>query len=215
LRKLRSEYVLETKNRYTGPSLNTAEFKLLIGLTFISVVEAISYAWIEVLLFTSSSPVLYDTWILGHYTTYHVVLAILVLSMIFGVGFVAWLTYSPTRFRKFFLLTLGDFILWALLEDEFFFIFSGATHTPTDWTNWPLGAVNIFGSYIPIWYFLASFSIFFLWFLGLSIEERPKASSTEKQRSMEEMETLRARQDDRAFAGSSSEPSSGLRSKEA
>ncbi len=167
--------MLETKNHYLGPSLKAPEFKLLIGLTMISIIEAITYAWIEVVLFTSSSPILYDTWILGHYTSYHVVLAILVLSMIFGVGFVAWLTYSPTRFRKFFLLTLGDFILWALLEDEFFFIFSGATHTPTDWTNWPLGAVNIFGSYIPIWYILAIGAIFVLWFLGLSIGEARKS----------------------------------------
>jgi hypothetical protein len=174
LRKLRSEYVLETKNRYFNPNLKTPEFKLLIGLTVISIVEAITYAWIEVLLFTSTSPILYDTWILGHYTTYHVVLAILVLSMIFGVSFVAWLTYSPTKFRKFFLLTLGDFLLWALLEDEFFFIFSGATHTATDWTNWPLGAVLIFGTYIPVWYILATIAIFFLWFVGLSLEDIPR-----------------------------------------
>jgi hypothetical protein len=174
LKKLESEYVLETRKRYLSPTVKTPEFKLLVGLTLISVVEAISYAWIEVLLFTSTSPILYDTWILGHYTTYHVVLAILVLSMIFGVSFVAWLTYSPTRFRKFFFLTLGDFVLWALLEDEFFFIFSGATHTPTDWTNWPLGGVWIFGSYIPIWYILAAISIFALWYLGLSTEEKPR-----------------------------------------
>lgn len=167
---------METKNRHLGPRLRAPEFKLLIGITLISIVEAISYAWIEVLLFTSSSPVLYDTWILGHYTTYHVVLAILVLSMIFGVGFVGWLTYSPTRFRKFFLLTLGNFILWALLEDEFFFIFSGATHTATDWTNWPLGAVLIFGSYIPDWYIIAAIAIFVLWYLGLSIEDSPKVT---------------------------------------
>jgi hypothetical protein len=168
--------MLETKNSYLGPSLNTPEFKLLVGLTTISIAEAITYAWIEVVLFTSTSPVLYDTWILGHYTSYHAVLAILVLSMIFGVSFVAWLTYSPGRFRKFFFLTLGDFLLWALLEDEFFFIFSGATHTATDWTNWPLGALHVFGSYIPIWYILAAASIFFLWFLGLSLEEIPRKS---------------------------------------
>jgi hypothetical protein len=172
LKKLRSQYVLEARNRYFAPALKMPELKLLIGLAIIAVVEAISYAWIEVLLFTSTSPILYDTWIFGHYTTYHVVLAILVLSMIFGVSFVAWITYSPTRFRKFFLLTLGNFILWALLEDEFFFIFSGATHTPTDWTNWPLGGVSLFGSYIPIWYILAAISIFTLWYLGLSSGEK-------------------------------------------
>ena len=163
-----------SRSSFSLPSLNSPDFKLLIGLTMISIVEAVSYAWIEVLLFTSSSPILYDTWILGHYSSYHVVLAILVLAMIFGVGFVAWLTYSPTRFRKFFLLTLGDFVLWAMLEDEFFFIFSGATHTKTDWTNWPFGAVSVFGSYIPIWYIIAAISIFVLWFLGLSIQETPR-----------------------------------------
>jgi hypothetical protein len=152
---------------------------LLIGLSVISIVEAITYAWIEVLLFTSSSPILYDTWIFGHYTTYHVVLAILVLSMIFGVGFVAWLTYSPTKFRKFFLIALGDFVLWALLEDEFFFILSGATHTATDWTNWPLGALHVFGTYIPIWYVLAVIGIFVLWYLGLSVQDPPRISNTQ------------------------------------
>lgn len=199
--KLGSEYVLETKKWNLGSRLkNTPELKLLIGLTLISIVEAISYAWIEVLLFTSSSPILYDTWIFGHYTTYHVVLAILVLAMIFGVSFVAWLTYSPTRFRKFFLLTLGDFVLWALLEDEFFFIFSGATHTPTDWTNWPLGAVYIFGSYIPIWYILAAVAIFVLWFLGLSIEDKtPRrgiAAADKEETPRAAKETRRVRPDD-------------------
>jgi len=177
LGKPRAQYVVETKNRILGPSLSSPEFKLLIGLTLISIIEAISYAWIEVILFTSTSPILYDTWILGHYTSYHVVLAVLVFTMIFGVGFVAWVTYSRTRFLKFFLLTLGNFVLWALLEDEFFFIFSGATHTATDWTNWPLGAVRIFGGYIPIWYILAAISIFVLWYVGLSIEEFPKIAA--------------------------------------
>ena len=171
----KAKYVLDSKrNHILGTNVNTQEFKLLIGLTIIAIIEAISYAWIEVLLFTSTSPILYDTWILGHYTTYHVVLGILVFAMIFGVGFVAWLTYSPTRFRKFFLLALGDFVLWALLEDEFFFIFSGATHTATDWTNWPLGAVHVLGSYIPIWYIVAVAAIFTFWYLGLSIQETPK-----------------------------------------
>jgi hypothetical protein len=206
LRKSKLEYVLEAKNRHLGPSLKTPELKLLIGLTMISIVEAITYAWIEVLLFTSTSPVLYDTWIFGHYTSYHVVLAILVLAMIFGVSFVAWLTYSPTKFRKFFFLTLGDFLLWALLEDEFFFIFSGATHTATDWTNWPLGALHIFGSYIPIWYILASVSIFFFWFLGLNVEETPrKMVVSNHQGARAEREIPPEQPDGQEFAGSNSE----------
>jgi hypothetical protein len=90
--------------------------------------------------------------------------------MIFGVGLVAWLTYSPTRFRKFLFLALGDFTLWLLLEDEFTFIFSAASHTPTDWTNWPIGAVNLFGHLVPIWYIFASIGIFVFWSLGLSIK---------------------------------------------
>jgi len=178
--ELDSGYVLKSKRYQNRTGLLAPEFKLLVGLTIISVVEAITYSWIEVLLFTSSSPVLYDTWIFGHYTTYHLVLAILVLAMIFGVSFVAWLTYSPTRFRKFFLLSLGNFVLWALLEDEFFFIFSGATHTPTDWTNWPLGVVQVYGNFIPIWYILAAVSIFVLWFLGLSTGASPKLMTSEK-----------------------------------
>jgi len=161
--------MLESKKAVASTilELRSPELKLLIGLTVTAIIEAVSYAWIEVLLYTSTSPVLYNNWILGHYNSYHVVLTLLVLAMIFGVGFVAWLTYSPTRFRKFFLLTLGDFLLWILLEDEFTFIFSGATHTATDWTNWPVGAVRIFGSYVPAWYILAAISIFVLWFYGL------------------------------------------------
>jgi hypothetical protein len=176
LKPQETKYVLETKRASAIPELKSSEFKLLIGLTVTAVIEAISYAWIEVLLYTSASPVLYDTWILGHYTSYHVVLTFLILAMIFGVGFVAWLTYSPTRFRKFFLLTLGDFLLWILLEDEFTFIFSGATHTPTDWTNWPIGAVHILGSYIPVWYVAAVISIFILWFFGLYAEDKTFSS---------------------------------------
>src|SRR5579863_6790299 len=122
------------------------EFELLIGLTIVTVIEAFTYGWIEVLLYSSDNPVLYNTWILGHYTTYHVALATLVIAMMFGVGFVAYVLYSPARLWRFFLLALGDFGLWLLLEDEFTFIFSGARHTPTDWTNWPLGAVDLFGN---------------------------------------------------------------------
>lgn len=147
------------------------EFRLLIGLTVVTLVEAIVYAWIEVLLYTSDNPVLHNTWIFGHYTTYHLALAILVIAMMFGVGFVAYTLYSPARLWRFFLLSLGNFGLWLMLEDEFTFIFSGARHTATDWTNWPLGSVYIFGQYIPDWYFLMTIAIFVVWFVGLSIHE--------------------------------------------
>lgn len=134
-------------------------------------VEAVVYAWIEVLLYTSTSPVLYDLWIFGHYTTYHLALAVLIVAMMFGVGFVAYMLYSPTRLWRFFLLSLGDFGIWLVMEDEFTFIFSGARHTATDWTNWPIGSINVLGNYIPIWYLLISVAVFFVWYLGLSIKE--------------------------------------------
>jgi hypothetical protein len=145
------------------------EYRLLLGLTIVTVIEAIVYAWIEVLLYTSDNPVLYSTWLFGHYTTYHLALATLVVAMMFGVGFVAYMLYSPKRLWRFFLLSLGDFGLWLMLEDEFTFIFSGARHTPTDWTNWPIGSIHILGNYIPIWYILMTIAIFFVWYIGLSL----------------------------------------------
>lgn len=149
--------------------LGTREFRLLLGLTVVTIVEAIVYAWIEVLLYSSDNPVLYHTWLFGHYTTYHVALAALVITMMFGVGFVAYTLYSPTILWRFFLLSLGDFGLWLMLEDEFTFIFSGARHTATDWTNWPLGAIHFFGEYIPIWYILMPMGVFTVWYIGLSL----------------------------------------------
>jgi hypothetical protein len=156
------------------PKFNFSEFKsreyeLLIGLAVITLIEALTYGWIEVLLYSSDNPVLYNTWLFGHYTTYHIALATLVIAMMFGVGFVAYVLYSPTRLWRFFLLMLGNFGLWLMLEDEFTFIFSGARHTPTDWTNWPIGAIDFFGNYIPIWYILMTIAVFFVWYLGLSI----------------------------------------------
>ena len=166
------------KNITTAMSgLYSSDFRLLVGLTLMAVIEGITYAWIEVLLYTSDQVLLMRTWILGHFTSYNVVLALLVLVMIFGTGFVAWTTYSPTRFRKFFLMALGDFLLWILLEDEFTFIFSRASHTPTDWTNWIFGAVNISGHYIPVWYMIVSVVIFFLWYFGLNVKEECKSSA--------------------------------------
>lgn len=147
------------------------ELELLVGLTAVTLVEAVCYAWIEVLLYSSDNPILYNTWLFGHYTTYHVILVILVSAMIFGVGYVAFVTYSKSRFRKFLLLSLGNFILWTMMEDEFTFIFTGSPHTLTDWTNWPIGAVRIFGYYIPDWYVLATASIFLCWFFGLALTE--------------------------------------------
>jgi hypothetical protein len=152
--------------------LNSSDFRLLMGLTAMAIIEGIAYAWIEVLLYTSDNPILFQTWIAGHYSSYHIVLALIVFVTIFGTGFVTLSTYSPTRFRKFSFLALGDFLLWLFLEDEFTFIFSHAPHTATDWTNWPFGALDISGHYeIPIWYILAIISIFGLWFLGLSVKE--------------------------------------------
>lgn len=171
--------------------LKSTDFRLLLGLTIIAIVEGITYAWIEVLLYTSDNPLLFNTWILGHYSSYHAVLTLLVLAMIFGTGFVSWSTYSPTRFRKFFLLALGDFVLWILTEDEFTFIFSHATHTATDWTNWPVGAIDISGHYVPIWYVAAAISIFVLWSLGLGVPENdtplPSPSTTNPTAIMELM----------------------------
>lgn len=154
--------------------LNSPDFKLLVGLTLIAVVEGITYAWIEVLLYTSTQVQLMNTWVFGHFTSYNLVLALLVLVMVFGTGFVAWTTYSPTKFRKFFLLALGDFLLWLMVEDEFTFVFSRAAHTATDWTNWPIGALEISGNYIPSWYIMATVTIFMLWFFGLSVREKKK-----------------------------------------
>ena len=150
--------------------LNSSDFRLLVGLTIIALIEGITYAWIEVLLYTSNQVLLMNTWVLGHFTSYNVVLALLVLVMIFGTGFVAWSKYSPTKFLKFFLLALGDFLLWLMVEDEFTFVFSHAAHTATDWTNWPIGALNFLGTYIPSWYIMATISIFVLWYFGLRVE---------------------------------------------
>jgi hypothetical protein len=146
----------------------------LVGLTVITVVEAISYAWIEVLLYTSDNSILYHAWLFGHYTTYHLALAVLVLAMIFGVGYVAFTTFSRAHFRKFFLLCLGNFSLWIMLEDEFTFVFTGSPHTATDWTNWPIGAPYFFGYYIPLWYFAATGATLTCWFFGLFAREEPK-----------------------------------------
>lgn len=144
------------------------DFKLLVGLAIITVVEAMSYAWIEVLLYTSVNPILDNTWLLGHYTTYHVVLAVLVLAMVFGVGFFGSMVYTPTGFVKYMLFAVGNFLLWLMLEDEFTFIFSGSPHTPTDWTNWPIGAIRILGYFVPAWYLLATVAIGLLWYFGLT-----------------------------------------------
>src|SRR5579885_2036189 len=93
----------------------------------------------------------------------------------FSDDFWGWLccicNLFKSRFRKFLLLSLGNFILWTMMEDEFTFIFTGSPHTLTDWTNWPIGAVRIFGYYIPDWYVLATASIFLCWFFGLALTE--------------------------------------------
>jgi hypothetical protein len=86
-------------------------------------------------------------------------------------GFFGSMVLSPRRFKKFMLLAMGDFLLWALLEDEFFFVFSGTIHTQTDWSTWFLGSIHVTGYYIPVWYFLAAISIFVFWYLGLTQSE--------------------------------------------
>ncbi|MHB8566677.1 MAG: hypothetical protein ACYC7D_08325 [Nitrososphaerales archaeon] len=146
-------------------------FRLLAAFSTITFVEAIAYSWIEVLLYQSDSPVLSNTWIFGHYTTYHLVLGALVLSMVFGVGFFGSMLFTPARFKKFLLFAFGNLLLWLALEDEFTFIFSGSPHTATDWTNWPLGAVNVLRHFIPVWYFLAVISTAVLWYVGLTRDD--------------------------------------------
>ncbi|HZW56067.1 MAG TPA: hypothetical protein VFF30_07250 [Nitrososphaerales archaeon] len=144
------------------------DFRLLVGLAIITVIEAISYAWIEVLLYTSINPILDNTWLFGHYTTYHVVLAVLVLAMVFGVGFFGSMVYTPTGFYKFMFFAFGNFLLWLMLEDEFTFVFSGSPHTSTDWTNWPIGAIPILGYFIPAWYVIVIIAVGLLWYFALT-----------------------------------------------
>jgi hypothetical protein len=162
-------YFAVQKIRLDFKEFRNREFELLVGLAIITVVEALTYGWIEVQLYISNDPVLYNTWLFGHYTTYHIALAVLVIAMMFGAGFVAYILYSPRRLWRFFLLTLGNFGLWLVLEDEFTFIFSGARHTASDWTNWPFGAIDLFGNYIPVWYVLMFIAVFVVWYFGLSI----------------------------------------------
>ena len=159
-------------------------YKLLLGLTIVTVTEAISYAWIEVLLFTSDSPVLRNLWLFHHYTTYHLVLFVLVVAMVFGVAFFGAMLYVPGRFWRFLLLTGGDFVLWLMLEDEFFFIFSGSAHTPTDWSSQFLGAVPLFGSYIPVWYFLDVTATFLCWYFALKTPFREGVLSASSRQSV-------------------------------
>ncbi len=142
-------------------------------------IEAICYSWIEVLLYTSDSPILfklYNTWLFGRYSTYHIVLAVLLIAMIFGVGIVGSMMLSPRRFKKFILLAAGDLILWILVEDEFFFIFSGTTHTRTDWSSTFLGSVPILGYYIPVWYFGFAILTCAFWYLGLTLPDSSKVN---------------------------------------
>ncbi|MGI0090982.1 MAG: hypothetical protein ACREBS_04675 [Nitrososphaerales archaeon] len=150
---------------------SSESFKLLLGLTLVTIIEAVCYAWIEVVLYTSDSLILSNTWLFGRYTTYHIVLAVLVIAMIFGVGFFGSVVLSQRGFEKFMLLASGDFLLWVLLEDEFFFVFSGTRHTPTDWSSSFLGSVSLFGYYIPIWYFLTTILTFVFWYTGLTWPE--------------------------------------------
>lgn len=160
----------ETSNptRVLGEIFEDRGFKLLVAFTMVTLIEAISYAWIEVLLYRSVNPLLNDTWIFGHYTTYHIVLLVFVLAMVFGVGFFGSMLYVPGRFRKFIFLSFGNLFLWLMLEDEFTFIFSGSPHTSTDWSNWPIGALNILGYYVPLWYLIVLALSASLWYVGLT-----------------------------------------------
>ncbi len=151
--------------------LTNRGFRLLTAFALITFIEAVTYAWIEVLLYVSDPPVLNNTWLFGHYTTYHIVLGVLVFSMVFGVGFFGSMLYIPGRFKKFLLFALGNLTLWLVIEDEFTFIFSGSPHTLTDWTNWPTGPIRLLNYYIPVWYVVAIAATGILWYLGLRRED--------------------------------------------
>jgi len=132
-----------------------------IALVLTTLVASTTYAWVEG--FAIETPRYQATqiwWILGHFSTYSVAMAVLFACITGGFGLLKARSMF-TKGKRYFLFTFaGNFPFSWLVEDFAFFWFSPEWRLTSDrWTNWILGGVWILDPWrtgvkiwIPTWY---------------------------------------------------------------
>ena len=132
-----------------------------IALVLTTLVASTTYAWVEG--FAIETPRYQATqiwWILGHFSTYSVAMAVLFACITGGFGLLKARSMF-TKGKRYFLFTFaGNFPFSWLVEDFAFFWFSPEWRLTSDrWTNWVLGGVWVLDPWrtgvkiwIPTWY---------------------------------------------------------------
>jgi hypothetical protein len=132
-----------------------------IALILTTLVASTTYGWVEG--FAIETPRYQATqiwWVLGHFSTYSVAMALLFACITGGFGLLKARSMF-TKGKRYFLFTFaGNFPFSWLVEDFAFFWFSPEWRLTSDrWTNWFLGGVWILDPWrtgvkiwIPNWY---------------------------------------------------------------
>jgi hypothetical protein len=139
-----------------------------------TIVAATSYAWIEgYAIETPRYEATQVWWILGHFSTYSLAMAVLFACITGGFGLLKARSMF-TKGKRYFLFTFaGNFPFSWLVEDFAFFWFSPEWRLTSErWTNWFLGGLWILDPWrtgvkiwIPNWYWPVSvFWLAMMWY---------------------------------------------------
>ena len=134
----------------------------VLSLFLTVVLSAIAYGWIEGTIYPYY-PYRDELQILGHFTWYHLVFCFMFLVIGFTFSLTRALAMWSLKKGYMFAASAGSVIWGFWIEDMgYYSIVHGEILGPDSWVNWGLGGISILDHWIPIVYFILSFTGFAL-----------------------------------------------------
>lgn len=162
------------------PMRKDPEYLEIIFLIFLTIVTSIGYAWIEAGINKISVTATEEKWkslffepkFLKHFTIYHLVMAVLVVSITFGYFLIRIKWILSQKKYWYFFISLGNFLLWIALEDNLAMFFMSEPYKPDSWTNWIFGATKFWFGWFPNWIISAYLLVLVCWLSAILIKTR-------------------------------------------
>lgn len=156
------------------------EYFEIISLILLTTITSISFAWIEAGVNKIGAKSTEEKWkslffepkILKHFAIYHLVMAVLVISITFGYFFVRIKWILSQKKYWYFLVSLGNFSFWIALEDNMAMYFMCEPYGPESWTNWIFGASKLWFGWFPNWIIFAYLLTLVCWAGAILIKIR-------------------------------------------
>ncbi len=96
----------------------------------------------------------------GHFSYFNILMVAMAVT-VFSTPLIG--SWVQGEYVKVAAIVTGDTVLYAMLEDIFFFIQAGSWSNPQSWTTWIFSGFYLLGLWIPSWYIGAIVSVIILY----------------------------------------------------